>query len=173
MRAVLDLPGRQSRWADRQSWTLEERPPHLFREIEERIAAANRVAEEERIAAEKAAEGARREAEERERQWHLLIDQANKPLAETHRATHLRAQAADAWGPNRPTSVTPATSPTSRPSTKGPTQRRSHQSAAVPFLPRSSGPLARSRRGRFQSTAAGGSLSEGLRGRFLAPTRRT
>src|SRR6185312_8056041 len=27
--------GRQSRWSDRQSWTLEERLPHLFREIED------------------------------------------------------------------------------------------------------------------------------------------
>lgn len=59
--------GRQSRWSDRQSWTLEERLPHLFREIEERIVEAKRVAEEQRIAAEKRAEAERREAEERER----------------------------------------------------------------------------------------------------------
>jgi hypothetical protein len=60
--------GRQSRWADRQSWSLEERLPHLFREIEGRIAEAARVAEDERIARETAADAARRKAEERERQ---------------------------------------------------------------------------------------------------------
>ncbi len=31
------LKGRQARWGDRQNWKLEERLPHLFREIEERI----------------------------------------------------------------------------------------------------------------------------------------
>ena len=88
--------GRQSRWGDRKSWTLEERLPHLFRELEERIAKADRVAEEERIAAEKAAEKARRAAEERERQWHLLMDQARQRLVETQRIGLLRAQA-KAW----------------------------------------------------------------------------
>jgi hypothetical protein len=90
------LRGRQSRWADRQSWTLEERLPHLFREIQERIVEAERVAEERRIAAEKAAEAARREAQERERQWHVLMDRARERLLEAHRAAHLRAQT-DAW----------------------------------------------------------------------------
>lgn len=90
------LRGRQSRWADRQSCTLEERLPHLFREIQERIVEAERVAEERRIAAEKAAEAARREAHERERQWHLLMDQAREQLVEAHRAAHLHAQA-DTW----------------------------------------------------------------------------
>ena len=90
------LRGRQSRWADRQSWTLEERLPHLFREIQERIVEAERIAEERRIAAAKAAEAARREAEERQRQWHVLMDRARDRLVEAHRAAHLRAQA-DAW----------------------------------------------------------------------------
>ncbi|HXE43838.1 MAG TPA: hypothetical protein VN635_01440 [Conexibacter sp.] len=88
--------GRQSRWSDRSSWTLEERLPHLFREIEERIVDAARVAEERRVAAEEAAEAARREAEERERQWHVLMDEARRRLVETHRTSQLLAQA-QAW----------------------------------------------------------------------------
>jgi hypothetical protein len=88
--------GRQSRWADRQSWLLEERLAHLFREIEERIVKADHAAEQERIAAEKAAEAARQAAEERERTWHVLMRQAEERLVESHRAAELRAQA-DAW----------------------------------------------------------------------------
>jgi hypothetical protein len=88
--------GRQSRWADRQSWTLEERLPHLFREIEERILEADHAAEQARIASEKAAEAAKQAAEERERTWHVLMRQAQERLVETHRANELRAQA-DAW----------------------------------------------------------------------------
>jgi hypothetical protein len=88
--------GRQSRWSDRQSWRLEERLPHLFRELAERVVEAKRVAEEERIKAEQAAEAARREAEERERKWHELMAQAKERLIEAHRAKHLSAQA-DSW----------------------------------------------------------------------------
>ena len=88
--------GRQSRWADRQSWTLEERLPHLFREIEERIAEGDRAAEQERIAAANAAEVARRAAEEREHVWRALMQQAEERLVDAHRAAQLRAQA-DAW----------------------------------------------------------------------------
>jgi hypothetical protein len=88
--------GRQSHWADRQSWTLEERLPQLFREIEERIAEADYAAEKERIAAEKAAEAARQAAEERERTWHSLMRQAEERLIESHRARCLREQGA-AW----------------------------------------------------------------------------
>jgi hypothetical protein len=88
--------GRQSRWADRKSWTLEERLPHLFREIDERIAAADYAAEKERIAAEKAAAAARQAAEERERTWHVLIRQAEERLIEAHRGVCLREQGA-AW----------------------------------------------------------------------------
>jgi hypothetical protein len=68
--------GRQSRFADRQSWTLEERLPHLVREIEERILEARYDAEDRRVEAERAAEVARREAEERRRRWRALMDQA-------------------------------------------------------------------------------------------------
>jgi len=84
--------GRQARWGDRTSWTLEERLPHVFREIEERAVKADRVAEEERVAAEKRAEEARRAAEERERQWHALMEQAKKRLVESQRAAVLRSQ---------------------------------------------------------------------------------
>jgi|GEM_PF-1716837 len=88
--------GRQSRWGDRRSWALEERLPHLFREIEERIAEADRVEEEKRIAVQKAAEERRRAAEERERQWHLHMERARRELVEAQRAEALRAQVS-AW----------------------------------------------------------------------------
>lgn len=88
--------GRQSRWGDRSSWTLESRLPYVFREIEERVAKADRVAEEERVAAEKAAEEAKRAAEARERQWHVLMGEARRQLVETQRASLLRSQA-KAW----------------------------------------------------------------------------
>ncbi len=85
--------GRQSRWADRQSWSLEERLPQLFREIEERIAEAERFAERERTAAEQAAEAARQAAEERARMWGVLMRQAEQQLVEANRAANLREQA--------------------------------------------------------------------------------
>lgn len=88
--------GRQSRWADRQSWSLEDRLPYLFQEIEERIVEAERLAEEQRIAAERVAEAARKAAEERERQWDVLMEETKQRPIETDRAAPLRAQA-DAW----------------------------------------------------------------------------
>ena len=88
--------GRQSRWADRQSWTLEERLPHLFREIEERVAEADRAEEQARLAALEAAQAAKGAAEERERTWQRLMDEARGRLVEDHRATLLRDQV-DAW----------------------------------------------------------------------------
>jgi hypothetical protein len=88
--------GRQSRWADRNAWTLEERLPHLFREIEERVVEAAYAAEQERIEAERAAEVARRTAEERERMWHVLMRQAEEQLVESNRAVQLFEQS-DLW----------------------------------------------------------------------------
>jgi hypothetical protein len=88
--------GRQSRWGDRQSWTLEDRLPHLFREIEERIVEAERVAEERRVATERAAEAAKLEAEEHQRRWHVLMERARERLLEDHRAKQLRNEAG-AW----------------------------------------------------------------------------
>lgn len=88
--------GRQHLFADRQSWTLEERLPHLFREIEERIVEADYAIEERRIAAVKAEEARQRAAEERERRWHVLMAEAEERLIEAHRAEKLRAEA-EAW----------------------------------------------------------------------------
>jgi hypothetical protein len=88
--------GRQSRFADCRSWTLEDRLAQLFREIDERILWAEYEAEDRRIAAETAAEIARREAEERRRRWHVLMDQAAEHLLQDHRAAQLREQAR-AW----------------------------------------------------------------------------
>ena len=48
--------GRRRRWGDRQSWSLEERLPDMFREIEEVIAEADRRAGERRVAQEQGAE---------------------------------------------------------------------------------------------------------------------
>jgi hypothetical protein len=88
--------GRQSRWADRHSWTLEERLPHLFREIEERVVEAAYAEEQERIEAERVAEAARRAAEERERMWRVLMRQAEERLVESNRADQLLEQS-NSW----------------------------------------------------------------------------
>lgn len=88
--------GRQRRWADRASWTLEERVPDLFRELTERVEEGHRHDEEKRIAEEKAAEEAQRAAEERERQWLIAMEDAREALIESHRAATLQRQA-EAW----------------------------------------------------------------------------
>lgn len=88
--------GRQSRFADRRSWTLEERLPYLLREIEERIRDEEHQAEDRRLAAEQAAEVAQREAEERHRRWRLLMDQAAQRLEHGHRVAFLRRET-EAW----------------------------------------------------------------------------
>lgn len=88
--------GRQSHWSDRASWTLEERLPHLFVEIQERAVEGARIDEEERLAAEQAAEREQREKAEREEQWRALLQQAMERLVESHRSTHLRAQV-ESW----------------------------------------------------------------------------
>jgi hypothetical protein len=87
---------RQFRWGDRQSWTLKERLPHLFAEIEFRIVHARRVAARERVLAERAAAQAKRRPQERERQWRQLMDRARELLVEEDRLAELRRQA-DAW----------------------------------------------------------------------------
>jgi non-ribosomal peptide synthetase component F len=51
------------RWSDRASWTLEERLPHLFREIEERIVMTKEAVEVQRIESEQVSEQARAFAE--------------------------------------------------------------------------------------------------------------
>jgi hypothetical protein len=90
------LRGRQSRFGDRQSWALETRLPHLFREIEERIIELAAYDEAQRIKAEQQAEAVRRAAEERERKWQQLMAHAKERLLEDHLATHAVRQA-EAW----------------------------------------------------------------------------
>jgi hypothetical protein len=88
--------GRQGRWSDRQSWTLEERLPHLFREIEARIIHGQRMREQERIRADETAERARSDAEERERAWLDLMAIARERLTDDHRIARLTTHV-EAW----------------------------------------------------------------------------
>jgi hypothetical protein len=90
------LSGRQSRFADRQSWTLEARLPHFFREVEERIAELQHYDEAQRTKREREAEQARRAAEERERQWQELMASARERLVDADRAAHA-GQQSEAW----------------------------------------------------------------------------
>ena len=90
------LRGRQSRFGDRHSWTLETRLPHLFREIEERIVELQQYDEANHIEAERKAEAARLAAEERARHWRQLMARAKQRLLEDHLAAHAQRQA-DAW----------------------------------------------------------------------------
>jgi hypothetical protein len=89
----MTLAERQWRWSDRASWMLEERLPHLFREIEERIVIAAQAAEVKRVEAERAAERARLAAEERERTWQALMGEAKARLVEEHNAQQLHKEA--------------------------------------------------------------------------------
>ena len=86
--------GRQAQWADRKSWTMEERLPHLFRELEGRLADAERLEEQARIVAEEKAERERKAAEARRREWERHIENARARLLEQQRAEILRKQAA-------------------------------------------------------------------------------
>ena len=90
------LPGRQSLFADRRSWTLETRLPHLFKELEERILELQAYDEAKRVEAERKAEAARRAAEEREREWHRLMALARERLLADHLAAVARRQS-EAW----------------------------------------------------------------------------
>lgn len=90
------LSGRRSRFGDRQSWTLESRLPHLFKEIEERVIELRAQDAAQKIKAGREAEAARIAAEDRERQWHVLMAQAHERLIEEHRAAH-SCREADAW----------------------------------------------------------------------------
>ena len=73
---------RQSHWADRKKWSLEDKIPDILREIE--------IQADERDAAQLAREQA---AAERRRRWEAAIEAAKVSLTEAHRARHLRAQA--------------------------------------------------------------------------------
>jgi hypothetical protein len=88
--------GRQSNWSDRSSWSLDERLPHLFVEIEERAIEGSRLDEEDRIQAEEEAARQKREREERETRWNDLMERAKLKLVESHRAAQLQREL-DAW----------------------------------------------------------------------------
>jgi hypothetical protein len=77
--------GRAATWADRNSWTLEDKLPELLRELEVR-AAEDDHAELER----------QRAAQERQRQWELAMEKAKRRFLEHHRAQVLKSQIA-AW----------------------------------------------------------------------------
>jgi hypothetical protein len=77
--------GRASTWADRRSWTLEEKLPELLQELEIRAAEDDhRQTEEMRI------------AEERRHRWELAMESAREHFMEAHRAEVLREQVV-AW----------------------------------------------------------------------------
>lgn len=86
--------GRQAQWADRKSWSMEERLPHLFRELEGRLVDADRLEEQARVAAEEKAERERKAAESRRIEWEHHIENARAQLLEQQRAEILRKQAA-------------------------------------------------------------------------------
>jgi hypothetical protein len=77
--------GRQTKWGDRQRWTLEDRLPQLMRELETQAVEA----EERRLAKE-------REEAERRRQWEAAMDGAKLRLIEEHRIGVLRSRVS-AW----------------------------------------------------------------------------
>jgi hypothetical protein len=73
--------GRQATFADRRSWTLEERLPDLFRELE------IRSAEDDYRDLER-----KREAEERQRRWELAMEEARMRFVEAKREAALTDQ---------------------------------------------------------------------------------
>jgi hypothetical protein len=77
--------GRQATWADRKSWTLEEKLGELLRELE------IRAAEDDHRQAER-----ERQAEERRGRWEAAMQGARRSFIEAQRAQALRNQAA-AW----------------------------------------------------------------------------
>lgn len=71
--------GRQGAWGDRARWKLEDRLPHLMRELELQAVEA----EERRLAAE-------REQAERQRRWEAAMERAKRRLVDDHRLQVLR-----------------------------------------------------------------------------------
>jgi hypothetical protein len=76
--------GRIARWADRRSWTLEEKLPEVLWEIE--IRAIERRLQQE---------AAQREAAEREAAWHAALERARHLYSDHCRAQALRRQIDD------------------------------------------------------------------------------
>jgi hypothetical protein len=87
---------RQSRWGDRQRWSLEDRLTDVVLEIETRAAEATRRDEEEREAAAEAKRRAEEEARQREVDFKVHLKEAWRRLFEARRAKELRSQAS-AW----------------------------------------------------------------------------
>jgi hypothetical protein len=77
--------GRPSSFADRRSWSLEEKLPDVLREIEIRIAEDNHRRQE-----------AERRERLRQREWDAAMERARALFAEDHRAKILHAQV-EAW----------------------------------------------------------------------------
>jgi hypothetical protein len=70
-------------WADRRSWTLEDKLPELLQELETRA-----VEQEERR------RDAEREAQERKRAWEAAMERASERYVEHLRGEALRAEVA-------------------------------------------------------------------------------
>lgn len=78
---ALGSHGRRNSWGDRTRWTLEDRLPHLLRELEIRAVEA----EQRRLAQQ-------REEAERQQQWEAAMEHAKCRLLEDHRLEVLRNQ---------------------------------------------------------------------------------
>jgi hypothetical protein len=76
--------GRPASWADRKSWTLEDKLPQLLQELEVRAAEDDHRDRE-----------AKRRAEERQQNWEQAMTRAKRRFLEAHRADVLRQQITD------------------------------------------------------------------------------
>jgi hypothetical protein len=77
--------GRPSSFADRKSWSLEDKLPELLRELEIRAAEDEHRKRELEL-----------QAQERQRQWELAMDRAKDRFLEAHRVNALGAEIS-AW----------------------------------------------------------------------------
>lgn len=83
---------RRSNFSDQRDLKLEERLGQLFQEIEIRATETREAIKEQEEQRRQQAEAARLAAQERERQWHILMDKARTAFAEYHRVSELRKQ---------------------------------------------------------------------------------
>jgi hypothetical protein len=88
--------GRQSRWGDRQRWSLEDRLTNAVLEVEIREAEAVHREERKREAAIEAKRQAEEAAKQREVDFEIHLKEAWQRLFEARRAKELRSQAS-AW----------------------------------------------------------------------------
>jgi hypothetical protein len=82
---IVGWSARRHSWGDRQRWQLEDRLPHLLRELELQAVEA----EERRLAKE-------RQEAERQRQWETALEDAKRQLALDHQIGVLRERVS-AW----------------------------------------------------------------------------